>query len=124
MYGGQGHGLDPGIMGVDTLVGSRIYNAHGEDLGDIKDFMVEMRTGRITFALVAFGNVPGLGDKLFAVPWSALLLDANRHRFLLHVTADVLKNAPGFDKEHWPSMIDPIWLKNLHNFYGTTDSGL
>jgi PRC-barrel domain len=122
MYAGQGHGLDPGIMGIDTLVGNGIYNAHGDGLGDIKDFMVDMATGRITFALVSFSGLPA--SKLFAVPWSALVLDANRHRFLLHITADVLKNAPGFDKEEWPSMIDPNWIKNLHKFYGTTDGGL
>jgi hypothetical protein len=80
-------------------------------------------TYKISYALVAFGNVPKLDGKLFAVPWSALVLDANRHRFLLHITAGMLKNAPGFDQEHWPSMIDPTWIKNLDNFYGTTAHG-
>jgi hypothetical protein len=121
MYAGQGHGLDPGIMGVDTLVGSRIFNAHGDELGDIKDYMVEMATGTVRYALVSFGHVPELGAKLFAVPWSALILDADRHRFLLHMTAEGLKDAPGFDPDHWPSMIDAAWAQSVHKFYRTAD---
>jgi hypothetical protein len=121
MYAGkEGHGPGPGIMGTDTLVGNDVYNAAGEDLGDIKDFMVDMATGTISYAVLSFGGFLGMGDKLFAVPWHALVLDTDRHRFMLHVTKEALKDAPGFDKDHWPSMADPTWAQGVHRFYGTT----
>ena len=30
-----------------------------------------------------------------------------------------LKDAPGFDKDHWPSMSDKTWASGVHKFYGT-----
>jgi hypothetical protein len=61
-----------------------------------------------------------MGDKLFAVPWSALTLDTAKKRFTLSVLKDALKDAPGFDKDHWPSMSDQTWASGVHKFYGTS----
>jgi hypothetical protein len=47
-------------------------------------------------------------------------LDTVNHRFTLNVDKDVLKDAPGFDKDHWPSMADPTWATGVHKFYGMT----
>ena len=61
----------------------------------------------------------GLGDKLFAVPWKALTLDTANKRFTLNVPKDTLKDAPGFNKDNWPSMADKAWATGVHRFYGT-----
>ena len=61
-----------------------------------------------------------MGDKLFAVPWEALALDTENKRFTLNVQKDALKHAPGFDKDHWPSMSDSKWASGVHNVYGTS----
>jgi len=120
MYAGhEGQGPGPGIMGTDTLVGNDVYNTAGEDLGDIKEFMVDMASGTIRYAVLTFGGFLGMGDKFFAVPWGALKLDTQNHRFVLNVTKEALKEAPGFDKDHWPAMADPTWAQGVHRFYGT-----
>jgi hypothetical protein len=113
-------GPGPSLMGADTLLGNDVYNRGEEDLGDIKEFMIEMSTGRIAYAVLSFGGFLGMGDKLFAVPWEALKLDTQNHRFVLDVDKETLKSAPGFDKDHWPSMADPTWAAGVHRFYGTT----
>ena len=59
---------------------------------------------------------------MFAVPWQALKLDTANKRFLLNVSKDKLKNAPGFDKDHWPSMADTAWATDVHAFYGVSRS--
>jgi hypothetical protein len=121
MYAGkEGHGPGPGLMGSDTLLHSEVYNAHGDRLGDIQEFLVDMATGTICYAVLSLGGLPDIGNKLFAVPWSALILDANWHRFVLHVTKEKFKDAPGFDKDHWPVIADQSWAKGVHRFYGTT----
>jgi hypothetical protein len=61
----------------------------------------------------SFGGVFGIGSKLFAIPWSALTLDADEKRFILDAPKERLENAPGFDKDHWPSMADQDWAKEL-----------
>jgi len=110
----------PSLMSSSSLDGNDVYNAQGEDLGDVKDFMIDMRTGRIAYAVLSFGGLLGMGDKLFAVPWSALALDTENKRFTLDVAQSALKDAPGFDKDHWPAMADPTWARGVHSFYGTS----
>ncbi len=112
-------GPGPELMGADTLLGNDVYNQKEEDLGDIKEIMLDMRTGRVNYAVLAFGGFLGLGEKLFAVPWSALKLDTVNKRFILNVDKSSLKNAPGFDKDHWPDMADASWAKGIHDYYGT-----
>ena len=100
------HGPGPSLVGAETLVGNIVYDANGEDLGDIKEIMLDMRSGSIWYAVLSFGGFLGLGEKFFAVPWSALKLDTVRKRFVLNVDKARLKLAPGFDKDKWPDMAD------------------
>jgi len=119
MYASKSGGPGPTLMGADTLMGNDVYNKDGEDLGDIKEFMIDMATGRVKYAVLSFGGLLGMGDKLFAVPWSALALDTENKRFTLDVPKARLSDAPGFDKAHWPWMADVTWSAPLHKFYGT-----
>lgn len=112
-------GPGPELMGTNTLIGNDVYNLKNEDLGDIKEIMLDMRTGRVSYAVLSFGGFLGMGEKLFAVPWSALTLDTQNKRFTLNVEKDRLENAPGFDKDSWPNMADPSWVKSIHDYYGT-----
>ena len=118
MYAQTSEGPGPALMGANTLLGNDVCNADGDELGDIKEFMIDMATGKIAYAVLSFGGLLGMGGKLFAVPWSALTLDTANKRFTLNVPKDTLKDAPGFDKEHWPSMSDQTWAAGVHKFYG------
>lgn len=118
MYAGDGPGPGPTLMGADTLLGNEVYTKAGVDLGDIKEIMIDMASGKVVYAVLSFGGLLGMGSKLFAVPWGALALDTANKRFTLDVQADRLKDAPGFDKDHWPSMSDQPWASGVHGFYG------
>jgi len=115
-------GPGPGLMGANTLIGNEVCNENDDDLGEIKEIMLDTRTGRVSYAVLSFGGFMGMGDKLFAVPWNALTLDTVNHRFILKVEKDRLQSAPGFDKQSWPDMADPVWEKSVHLYYGTTPS--
>ncbi|CUI04925.1 PRC-barrel domain-containing protein [Massilia antarctica] len=121
MYKGSG-GPGPALMGADTLIGDNVVNAQEDDLGEIKEIMLDMRTGQVAYAVLAFGGMLGLGEKLFAVPWQALHLDTVNKRFVLNVEKERLKNAPGFDPDAWPDMSDVGWAKQIHGFYGIDNS--
>lgn len=116
---GVSHGPGPHLMGANTLVGNDVYNRDAEDIGEIKEIMLDMRTGRVSYAVLSFGGFLGMGEKLFAVPWDALKLDTENKRFVLDVNKDRLKSAPGFDKSHWPDMADATWERGIHAYYGT-----
>lgn len=113
--GEAGHSL----LSYSSLASNDVVNLQNEDLGGIKDVMLEPRSGRINYAVLSFGGFLGLGEKLFAVPWSAMTLDRNKRCFVLDVSKDRLKDAPGFDRDVWPDMADPEWTAKIHTYYGT-----
>jgi len=113
------HGPGPHLMGAATLIGNSVLNKEDVDLGDIKEIMLDMRNGRVSYAVLAFGGFFGMGEKLFAVPWEALKLDTENKRFVLDIAKDRLETAPGFDKSQWPNMADSTWAKGVHDYYGT-----
>lgn len=123
MYKKTGKGPGPNFMGAGTLIGEDVYNDRNEKLGDIKEFMLEMDTGKVAYALLSFGGFLGLGEKLFVVPWEALKLDIVNKRFVLDIDKDRLQSAPGFDKHDWPDMSDQAWASKVHAFYGARTEG-
>ena len=113
------HGPGPELMGASTLIGNHVRNEKDEDLGDIKEIMLDTRSGEVGYAVLSFGGFLGMGDKLFAVPWDALTLDPENKGFRLDVDKARLKDAPGFDKNKWPDMSDPSWVKRIRTYYGS-----
>jgi len=106
------------VLSASTLKGDKVVNMQGEDLGKIEDFMIDMERGRIAYAVLSFGGFLGMGDKLFAIPWQALTVDTAEKRLVLNIDKELLKRAPGFDKNNWPDMADPSWESQVYNYYG------
>jgi hypothetical protein len=50
-----------------------------------------------------------MGEKLFAVPFSAFEYNVTTHEYDLDVSKERLKAAPGFDPDHWPPMSAEQW---------------
>jgi sporulation protein YlmC with PRC-barrel domain len=115
-------GPGPALMGADTLIGDSVVNGAEEDLGDIKEIMLDMNTGQVAYAVLSFGGFLGMGEKLFAVPWQAMHLDTINKRFVLNIDKERLKTAPGFNPDNWPDMSDVQWANQIHSFYGTDQS--
>jgi sporulation protein YlmC with PRC-barrel domain len=109
----------PYVLSATTVTNDSVVNSRGEDLGKIEDIMLDMDDGRIAYAVVSFGGFLGIGDKLFAVPWNSMQIDADNHRFVLDVPKEKLENAPGFDKNSWPDFADRSLGREIYEYYGT-----
>jgi sporulation protein YlmC with PRC-barrel domain len=108
------------VLSASTLEGDDVYNLQGVKLGGIKEFMLDIENGKVSYVVMSFGGFLSLGEKLFAVPWSALTVDTKNQRFLMDVDEDRLKDAPGFDTDHWPNMADSAFAERVNAYYGTT----
>lgn len=107
------------IYRASKVIGADVENPQGEKLGDIRDIVLDPATGRIRYAVLGAGGFLGLGEKYFAIPWTALTSKAGeKGDFILNVDKEKLKNAPGFDKDHWPNMADRSWAEQVYAYYG------
>lgn len=107
----------PRFLSASTLTGDTVKNHKDESIGDLKDIMVDTTNGKIAYAVLSFGGVLGMGEKLFAVPWEALKIDGDNKQLLLNVDKEQLKDAPGFDKDHWPNFADPAFSDRMRAYY-------
>lgn len=114
---GIGDGPGPDVMAATSLDGNKVMSSDGEHVGKISDIMLDVRGGRIAYAVLSTGGFLGIGDTLHAIPWSALTLDTDDKCFVIDASADQIKNAPGFDKDNWPSMADMQWGTAVHEYY-------
>jgi sporulation protein YlmC with PRC-barrel domain len=103
------------------LVGMHVRNNEGEKIGTVDDLVIDMNTGKISYVALGFGGVLGLGEKLFAVPFSQMKVErtSDESYFVLNVSKERLMEAPGFDKSHWPDLADPNWASHIDKYYRT-----
>jgi len=90
------------VSRASKIIGTRVTNSKGENLGEVKELVLDPEIGQVVYAVVSFGGVLGVGDKLFAVPWKALHWTADKGYYVLNEDKATLAKAPGFDKRHWP----------------------
>jgi sporulation protein YlmC with PRC-barrel domain len=74
---GVGDGPGPDVMAAATLDGTKVVTSDGEDVGKISDIMLDVRGGRVAYAVLSEGGFLGMGSTLHAIPWSALTLDTD-----------------------------------------------
>jgi sporulation protein YlmC with PRC-barrel domain len=106
------------VLSASSVTGDSVRNQAGDDLGRIEEIMLDIESGNIAYAVLSFGGFLSLGDKLFAVPWSAFELNAENHEFILNVEKATLESAPGFDKDNWPDFADTNFSSTVHSHYG------
>ena len=108
----------PTGLSTSSLEGTKVYNFNNEHIGEIKDYVVDLDNGNVMYGVLSFGGFMGIGDKYFAVPWNAMTIDTENKCIRFDATTESLENAPGFDKNHWPSTGDHAFTDEVYEYYG------
>lgn len=90
------------VLTASSIIGDKVFNKTGEDLGKIMDIMLDLKAGRIEYVIIAFGGFLGMRQKYFAVPFESLTLDTAQQAFVYDQSKKSFENYPGFDRDHWP----------------------
>lgn len=109
------------LISASSLNGNDVKNAQGENLGTVKDIMLDTEGDRVVYYVLSFGGLFGLGDTLFAIPPEVMQLNTSEDCFILNIEKERLERAKGFNKDEWPNMADPTFRSNLYQQYGITD---
>jgi sporulation protein YlmC with PRC-barrel domain len=100
---------------ASSIIGDKVHNEADEHLGEIKDIMIDVTTGRIDYFIIQFGGHLGIGIKYFAIPFNQIRVDPNKRLFILKQGREALEQAPGFDMDHWPDT--NIHLENVASYW-------
>ncbi len=110
---------------VTQLKTYNVVNGQGEDLGQVQNFILDMCSTRIAYALVAFEGFLGLTDKWIPIPFKILNWEREKSRFSLDVSRKGLEKAPAISKSEWPDKFleklemkdHSAWLETVYDYY-------
>lgn len=110
----QGHALR-----ASKVIGADVENANGDDIGEIKDLVIDTQSENVRYVVLSHGGILGIGDKLFAYPMSKVQTQrGDDDQIVMDVSKDKLENAPGFDKDKWPDFADATYTSEIDRYYG------
>jgi len=123
MHMGQTSSMSGGysILG-SKFIGLEIENPQGENIGEVKDIMLDS-SGKVRYVAVSYGGFMGIGDKMSAVPMEAFQFKRESNLFsadvklVLDIDKDQLKNDKGFDHKNWPDLEDENYRSELDKRY-------
>jgi hypothetical protein len=92
-------GIDDAAMAksarASKIIGSKVYKGD-TSIGQIEDVLVDLSQATTSAVILSVGGFLGMGDKLVAVPVTAIKVDSEA-KFATDLTKDQLANAPAFD---------------------------
>ncbi len=89
-------------LASEDIVGKRVKNPEGYDLGEISSLRVGLPTGRVAYAVLRTGGMFGLGAKFFAIPLEAIVYRPGDDVFVVNISKHKVENDPGFQEGEWP----------------------
>jgi sporulation protein YlmC with PRC-barrel domain len=100
------------------LIGKDVKSPDGKKLGEISDLVVDMNSGNVRYAILAFD--PGIfwGERLFAVPTTELKAGKGNDEVVYNMTRERLEKA-GVEKNRWPGAVrERDYMAGLDRTYG------
>ncbi|MGR3762345.1 PRC-barrel domain-containing protein (plasmid) [Roseobacteraceae bacterium NS-SX3] len=94
--------------------GTEVFNRAGEKVGTIDHLMIDKHSGKVAYAVMAFGGFLGMGEDHHPIPWAKLSYDPANHGFVTDLTLQEVKGAPRPAEEWWA---DREWEQRAHDHY-------
>jgi hypothetical protein len=94
---------------ASNLIGMDVRNHRNENLGQIRDLVLDMETGQVSYAVLGVGGFLGLREKLLAVPPQAFTPGRDHRTLILHADQEAVEQARGFAATNWPDVDQPAW---------------
>ncbi len=98
---------------ANQILGYEVQNRQGEDIGELKDIVFDVREGNLAYGLISFGGIMGIGSKTAAVPWESIQLESTREIAQLQADESGLRNAvlPDGDLQQ---LSEPTFARRVH----------
>jgi hypothetical protein len=111
------------LIASNKVEGTAVYNRKGERLGEVYNFMVGKRSGRVAYAVMSFGGFLGMGQRYHALPWNALDYETEREGYVIDADKDMLMKAPSYQEGDEPfSRADQ--LRRIREFWSSGRAAL
>jgi sporulation protein YlmC with PRC-barrel domain len=105
-----------GAVRSSKVVGLKVKNEKGEDLGTI-DELVITGNGKVVYVILAHGGFLGIGDNLIPIPWDTVKYDPEKEIAIVGIDKEILEKSPVFASKEWPDLSESGWRDKLQSYY-------
>jgi sporulation protein YlmC with PRC-barrel domain len=114
---------------VSKLVGTRVKSSQGEEIGVVKDVVIDRNTGCMAYTVLSTGEGGGGarvagGGKFVAVPWTVYSPASDVNALIVTVDRDRIYNAPVFDYARIDEYSRPDYITNVYSYYGVSQGAV
>jgi len=89
---------------ASKIIGMEVRNTQNERVGKIKDLAVDVRSGRVAYAVLSAGGSFFGMNKNVAIPLEALAPQPGENHFVIDADKNQLASAAGFADDAWPAI--------------------
>jgi sporulation protein YlmC with PRC-barrel domain len=108
---------------TSKVVGMKVKDARGEEVGVVKDIVLDRNTGCMAYTVLSTGGtstrVTG-GGKTVVVPWTVYTATSDPSVLVVRVDREKVYNAPAFDYARIDEYSSSGWINNVYSYYGVT----
>src|SRR6266478_1500105 len=108
---------------VSKLVGTKVKSSQGEEIGVVKDVMIDRSTGCMAYTVLSTGEGGARaagGGKLVAVPWAVYSPTSDVTALTVTVDRERIYSAPVFDYARIDEYSRPDYITNVYSYYGVS----
>ncbi len=102
------------FVSANQFIGMEVTNMHGDNIGKIRDLMLDRQTGQVGYAILGKGGILGVKEKGIAVPFNLFRAEEGSAALQLTVDEGKLADAP----VRAEGMTDQEFGQTVHEFYG------
>jgi len=107
------------LIASNKVEGTAVFDAQGEKLGTIYNFMVDKDSGQVEYAVLQFGGLFGLGADYYPLPWEKLSYDVDEGGYVVDIDKETLEDAPRYGDDDEPAY-DRAYGEQVYGYYGLT----
>ncbi len=110
------HETLPTLAEADTS-GLKVQTRDGDNLGQVKSFMVDKRSGHVTYVVLSLGGFLGLNKSYYPVPFALLAYDTTEDGYIVTVDRRLLEGGPSWANH--PPEFNQAYADRVASYYGT-----
>ena len=107
------------LIGSDKVEGTAVYGTGDEKIGSIERVMIGKRSGKVSYAVLAFGGFLGMGHDHYPVPWAQLTYDTRLGGYRTNISKQQLEGAPRYSSDSDWDWTDPDRGRKVYDYYKT-----
>ncbi len=105
-------------IAASKLIGAGLKGENGDDLGEVRDLVLNPQTGKIEFVILGI-DAGGGTEALLPVPWQAVKFQPKKSLFV-SLDKNKVKSGPTLTGQQWEQLAQPDsdYTLRIYRFYG------